>query len=171
MSTPVTTIPNRPAGKPVFDFQMPNGDYARVVLATVSNDGQNLVLTGWAYQIDAQGLPTLDAATASPIATTDGTNTVALSGVLAGTHTLYDGWCKYMPAAGETINAQNLPAGWTSGSGAPTGTPSYGTGYYDTTADQPWIYTEGLLNALGRGYADQLAAQIDTAAKLAALGI
>lgn len=171
MSTPVTTIPNRPAGKPVFDFQMDNGDYARVVLSTVSNDGQCLVLSGWAYVIDATGVPILDATTAAPTATADGANTVALSGVLAGTHTLYDGWCKYMPASGETINAQNLPAGWTSGSGAPTGTPAYGTGYYDTAADQPWMFTEGLLNAIGRGYADQLAAQIDTAAKLAALGI
>lgn len=171
MSTPVTNIPNRPVGKPVFDFDIGNGDYARVVLSTVSNNGQNLVLSGWAYVIDANGVPVLDAATAAPTATADGTNTVVLSGVLAGTHTLYDGWCKYMPPAGTTIDANTLPAGWTSGSGAPTGTPSYGTGYYDTAADQPWMYTEGMLHAIGRGYADQLAAQIDTAAKLAALGI
>ncbi|MEN6538919.1 MAG: hypothetical protein ABFC67_04840 [Mizugakiibacter sp.] len=170
----MTNIPNRPAGKPVFDFDIgnSNSDYARVVLdCNKSADGLTLYCSGWAYVIDANGVPILDTATAAPIATADGNNTVALSGVLAQTHTLYDGWCKYMPASGQTIDAQNLPTGWTSGSGAPTGTPAYGTGYYDTAADQPWMYTEGLLNAIGRGYADQLAAQIDTAAKLAALGI
>ena len=169
-ATPITTIPNRPAGKPVFDFQITAG-YARVPLATVSNDGQTLVMSGSAHQIDANGVPVLETATGSPIRTADGTNSVLLSGIMAGTHTLYDGWCKYIPPAGTTISANNLPAGWTSGSGAPTGTPAYGTGYYDTAGDQGWVYTQGCLAAIAQGFADALQAQIDTAAKLAALGL
>lgn len=170
MSTPNNTIPNRPAGKPIFDFTIAAG-YARVPLTTVSNDGQALVVTGWAYQITDQGVPVLADATAAPIATTDGNNTIALSGVMIGTHTLYDGWVKYVPPAGQTIDAENLPPGWTSGSGAPTGTPAYGTGYYDTAGDQGWVYTQGELPRVAQGYADALQAQIDTAAKLAALGL
>lgn len=170
-ATPITTIPNRPAGKPVFDFQLDGGQYARVPLTTVSNDGQALVVSGWAYLIDANGLPELDSATATPTATADGSNSIALSGVLAGTHTLYDGWTKYIPPAGTTISATNLPAGWTSGSGAPTGTPAYGTGYYDTSGDQGWVYTQGCLDAIAQGYANALQAQIDTTAKLTALGL
>lgn len=169
-ATAISTIPNRPAGKPVFDFQITAG-YARVPLTTVSNDGQVLIVTGWAYQITDQGVPVLDKATAAPIATADGTNTIALSGILAGTHTLYDGWCKYMPPSGETVNADALPAGWTSGSGAPSGTPAYGTGYYDTAAQQGWTYAKGALTSIAQGYADALQAQIDTAAKLAAVGL
>lgn len=170
MSTPITTISNRPAGKPVFDFQITPG-YCRVPLATVSNDGQNLVLNGWAYQIDANGVPVLDPATGAPIATTDSTRTVLLSGILAGTHSLYDGWCKYVPAASTTLDATNLPAGWTSGSGAPTGTPAYGTGYYDMDAGQGYTYQQGCLDCAAQSFADALEAQIDNAGKLAALGL
>ena len=170
MSTLITTIANRPAGKPVFDFQIVPG-YCRVPLATVSNDGLNLVLTGWAYQIDSNGVPVLDPATGAPTATTDSTRTVSLSGILAGTHSLYDGWCKYAPASGTTLDASNLPAGWTSGSGAPTGTPAYGTGYYDTAAGQGYTYQQGCLNSAAQSFADALEAQIDSAAKMAALGL
>ena len=172
-ATPITTIPNRPTNAPVFDFQI-NAGYARVPLAIVSNDGQTLVMSGWAYQIDANGVPVLDSKCAAPIGTSDGTNSIALSGVMAGTHTLYDGWCKYMPPAGTTISADSLPAGWTSGSGAPTApspAPAYGTGYYDTTAQQGWVYTQGAFDAIAQGYANALQAQIDTTAKLAALGL
>ena len=169
-ATPVTNIPNRPAGKPVFDFAI-GSDTCRVVLSTVSNDGQSLQLSGWGYLIDASGLPVLDLVTATPTATVDTPHTVALSGVMAGTHTLYDGWCKYAPASGTGIDAENLPAGWTSGAGAPTGTPAYGAGYYDTTAGQGWVYTQGCMNAIGESIANALAAQIDTASKLAALGL
>ena len=173
-STPVTTIPNRPTGKPVFDYQLDGGQYARVPLATVSNDGQTLIVSGWAYLIDASGLPELNEATATPTATTDGTNSIVLSGVLAGTHTLYDGWCKYIPQSGQSIDAEHLPAGWTSGAGepaVPSPAPVYGAGYYDTTGDQGWVWTQGMLHAIAQGYADALAAQIDTTAKLAALGL
>ncbi|TPG50676.1 hypothetical protein EAH75_04350 [Rhodanobacter glycinis] len=170
MSTPITTIANRPAGKPVFDFTIAPG-YCRVVLGTVSNDGQNLVMTGWAYQIDEAGVPVLDATTAAPIATTDSQRTVVLSGVLAGTRSLYDGWCKYVPASQTTINATTLPEGWTSGSGAPSTTPAYGSGYYDTAADQPYTYQQGCLNKAAQSFADALDAQIDNASKLAALGL
>jgi len=170
MSTAILTIPNRPAGKPVFDFAIAPG-YCRVPLATVSNDGQNLVLTGWGYQIDSNGIPVLDANTGAPIATTDSPRVVLLSGILAGTHSLYDGWCKYAPDAGTTLTATTLPAGWTSGSGAPTGTPAYGTGYYDTAADQGWTYQQGCLNQAAQSFADALEAQIDNAAKLLSLGL
>lgn len=170
MTTSIDSIPNRPAGKPVFDFQTTHG-YARVVLTTVSNDGQNLVLTGWGYRIDDAGQPVLDEATAAPIATPDGTRTVLLSGVLAGTHALYDGWVRYVPDAGATIDADHLPEGWTSGSGAPSGTPAYGSGYYDTAADKAWIYAQGCLVQAAQSFADALEAQVDTASKLAALGI
>lgn len=172
-ATPITTIPNRPSGKPVFDFIIASG-YARVPMATVSNDGQTLVVSGWCYQIDSSGVPVLDSATAAPIGTSDGTNSILLSGILAGTHTLYDGWTKYIPPAGTTISASNLPAGWTSGSGAPTTPsppPAYGTGYYDTSTDQGWVYSQGQLPMIAQGYADALQAQIDTAAKLALLGL
>lgn len=170
MSTPITTIPNRPAGKPVFDFQIVPG-YCRVPLTTVSNDGQNLVLSGWAYQIDSSGMPVLDSATAAPIATTDGARTILLSGVLAGTHALYDGWVKYVPDSQTTISASNLPAGWTSGSGSPTGTAAYGAGYYDTAAEQGWTYQQGCLNQAAQSFADAMEAQIDTAAKLTSMGL
>lgn len=169
MSTPITTIPNRPAGKPVFDFQITQG-YARVVLSPVSNDGQNLVLSGWAYQITDQGVPELDTATASPIATADSPRNVVLSGVLAGTHTLYDGWVRYVPDSQTVLDAQNLPAGWTSGSGAPTGEATYGAGYYDTAAGVGYVYTQGCLAQAAQSFAEALQAQIDTAAKLATLG-
>jgi hypothetical protein len=173
-STPITTIPNRPAGKPVFDYQLDGGRYARVPLATVSNDGQTLVVSGWAYLIDATGVPVLDPATATPTGTADGTNNIVLSGVLAGTHTLYDGWTKYIPPSGQSIDADHLPAGWASGSGAPavpSPAPAYGSGYYDTTGDQGYVWSQGELNRVSQGYADALSAQIDTAAKLAALGL
>lgn len=172
-ATPITTIPNRPAGKPVFDFQVGAG-YARVPLTTISNDGMTLVVSGWAYLIDASGVPVLDPATAAPTATADGQNSIALSGVLTGTHTLYDGWTKYVPASGQTIDAGHLPEGWTSGSGAPAmpdPIPAYDTGYYDTTADQGYVWSQGELTRVSQGYADALQAQIDTAAKLAALGL
>jgi hypothetical protein len=170
MSTPITNIPNRPAGKPVFDFAITPG-YCRAVLSTVSNDGQNLVLSGWAFQIDASGNPVLDAATVAPIGTTDSTRTVHLSGILAGTHCLYDGWCKYVPDSQTTISATTLPEGWISGNGAPTTTPAYGSGYYDTAANQPYMYQQGCLNVNAQSFADALEAQIDTTAKLASFGI
>jgi hypothetical protein len=170
MSTVITTIPNRPASKPVFDFAIAPG-YCRAVLSVVSNDGQNLVLSGWAYQIDASGNPVLDTATAAPIGTIDSTRTVHLSGILAGTHSLYDGWCKYIPDSQTTITATTLPEGWTSGSGVPTTTPTYGSGYYDTAADQPYTYQQGCLNVNAQSFADALEAQIDTTAKLASFGI
>ena len=170
MSTPITIIPNRPAGKPVFDFTIVPG-YCRVVLSTTSNDGQNLVLSGWAYQIDGSGNPVLDAATAAPIATPDSSRTVALSGILVGTHSLYDGWCKYTPESQTTLTATTLPAGWTSGSGAPTGAPAYETGYFDTATGQGWTYQQGCLNQAAQSFADALEAQIDTAAKLTTLGL
>ena len=170
MTTQITTIPNRPAGKPVFDFQTAHG-LARVPLATVSNDGQNLVMSGWAYEIDAQGLPILDPVTGAPTATQDGTRTVALSGVLAGTHSLYDGWVQFMPQDTTPISATTLPEGWTSGAAAPTGTPAYDTKYYDTTADKPYVYAQGCLVQAAQSFADALDAQIDTAAKLANLGL
>jgi hypothetical protein len=170
MSTPITTIPNRPANKAVFDFQIGPG-LCRVFLSTVSNDGLNLVMTGWAYRIDADGNPVLDTDTATPIAGPDANCTVHLSGVLAGTHSLYDGWCKYVPKVGESISADNLPEGWTSGAASPTGTPAYGASYYDTAADQPWVYTQGCLAQAAQSFADALEAQIDTAAKLAGLGL
>lgn len=170
MTTLISTIPNRPAGKPVFDFATTHG-FARVVLTTTSNDGQNLLMSGWAYRIDELGQPVLDPATASPIATADGQRTVLLSGVLAGTHTLYDGWVHYTPDAGTTIDAGHLPDGWTSGSGAPSGASAYGTGYYDTAADQAWTYAQGCLTQVAQSFADALEAQVDTANKLAALGI
>ena len=170
MSTPITTIPNRPAGKPVFDFTIAPG-YCRVVLEQQSKDFTTLVLSGWALQIDASGVAVNDPNTGAPIATTDSPRTVLLSGIYAGTHTLYDGWCKYTPDSQTTLNATNLPAGWASGSGAPTGTPSYGTGYYDTTAGQGWTYQQGCLNSAAQSFADALEAQIDNAAKLSALGL
>jgi len=172
-SISITTIPNRPAGKPVFDFQIDAG-YCRVPLTTVSNDGATLVVSGWACQIDAQGQPVLDVATAVPVSGNAGTNSIALSGIMAGTHTLYDGWAKYAPPSGQTIDADHLPAGWTSGSGAPATpdpTPAYGAGYYDTIAGQGWVYAQGELVRVAQGYADALQAQIDTTAKLAALGL
>lgn len=170
MSIPNTTIPNRPTGKPVFDFNIATG-LCRVELSTVSNDGQNLVLSGWAFQIDATGAPVLSAATASPIATTDTPRTVALSGILAGTHCLYDGWCKYTPDSQTTIDSAHLPVGWTSGSVAPSGTAAYGAGYYDTVADQGYTYQQGCLNRNAQSFADALEAQIDNATKLAAIGL
>lgn len=167
---PISTIRNRPTGKPVFDFQI--GDrYARVPLTTVSNDGQNLVVSAWACEIDAAGSPVLDTATGVPTGSADGTNTIVLSGVLVGTHTLYDGWCKYMPTSGQTVNAENLPAGWASGHGVPTGASSYGTHYYDLDAAQSYEYRQGELARVAQGHAEALAAQIDTAAKLSAIGL
>jgi hypothetical protein len=167
---PVTTIANRPAGQPVFDFDL--GDcLCRVILSTIGNDGQSLQLTGWAYVIDENGVPVLDAATAAPIATTDTTGTIALSGVLAGTHALYDAWVRYQNPACTTLDADHLPDGWTSGAGAPSGTPAYGTGYYDTAAQVGYVYAQGQLNLQAAARADALAAQIDTAAKLAAIGL
>ncbi|HET9835146.1 MAG TPA: hypothetical protein VFP88_02190 [Rhodanobacteraceae bacterium] len=172
MSTPISTIPNRPANKPVFDYQLDAG-YARVPLTVIANDGDSLTVSGWAYQIDANGLPVLDAGTAAPIATKDSASTIALSGVLAKTHTLYDGWCKYVPAAGETISADSLPEGWTSGAGAPASdpAPAYGTCYFDTTAGQGWTWTMGEFQRVSQGMADTLQQQIDTTEKLAQLGI
>jgi hypothetical protein len=170
MSTLIDSIPNRPADKPVFDFQITQG-LCRVVLAPVSNDGDNLVVTGWAYRIESDGTPALDAATAAPIATTDSTRTIHLSGVMAGTHSLYDGWVRYVPPTQEVVNAENLPAGWTSGSGAPSGSASYGAGYYDTTEGLGYVYEQGCLVQAAQSFADALQAQIDTAAKLATLGI
>lgn len=170
MSTPITTIPNRPANKPIFDFQISQG-YARVVLSTVSNDGKRLVMSGWALQIDDTGTPVLAAATGAPEATTDSTRTIELSGILAGTHCLYDGWVKYVPDSQTTLDASNLPAGWTSGSGAPTGTASYGAGYYDTAAGQGYVYTQGCLTQAAQSFADALEAQITTDQKLALLGL
>ncbi|HET9819661.1 MAG TPA: hypothetical protein VFP92_10910 [Rhodanobacteraceae bacterium] len=169
-ATPITTLPNRPADKPVFDFAIPAG-YARVPLATVSNDGMTLVVSAWACQVDANGEAVLAAATGAPVGTTDGTNSIALSGVLAGTHTLYDGWVTYIPPSGTAIDAEHLPEGWTSGTGDPTGTPAYGTGYYDTAADKAWTYAQGELTRVAQGYADALQRQIDTATKIAALGL
>ncbi len=170
MSTPITTIPNRPASKLVFDFTIVPG-YCRVVFKKESQDFNTLVLSGWALQIDASGVAVNDLNTGAPICTTDSPRTVLLSGIYAKTHTLYDGWCKYVPDAGTTLDASTLPAGWTSGSGAPTGTPAYGAGYYDTAAGQGWTYTQGCLNAQAQSFADALEAQIDNAAKLAALGL
>jgi hypothetical protein len=172
-ATPVTTIPNRPTGKPIFDFQIGSG-YCRAALSTVSNDGASLVVSGWAYLIDTNGLPVLDPVTATVTGTSDSTNTIALSGVMSGTHSLYDGWCKYVPASGQAIDADNLPEGWTGGSGdpaTPDPAPAYGTGYYDTAAQQGWTWNQGELTRVASGYANALAAQIDTAAKLAALGL
>lgn len=169
-ATPIDSIPNRPAGAPVFDFTISSG-YARVPLSTVSNDGMTLVVSGWAYRIDAQGQPVLADATAAPIGTADSTHSIALSGILTGTHALYDGWVTYIPPAGTAIDAEHLPDGWTSGSGDPTGTPGYGTGYYDATGDKAWTYAQGELTRVAQGCADALQRQIDTAAKMAAVGL
>lgn len=169
-SKPITTIPGRAEGQPVFDFQIDAG-YCRVVMERKSVDANNLVLNAWAYQIDANGNVVLDTITKAPVASIDFDKTIALSGVMAGTHALYDAWCYYMPQAGTTIDAKHLPDGWTSGNGAPTGKPAYGVGYYDTAAQQGWVYTQGNFAQAAQSVADALAAQIDTAAKLAALGL
>lgn len=170
--TTVTTIPNRPTGAPVFDFALNGARFARVPLATVSNDGATLVVSAWAYLIDDQGLPVLAPTTAAPTATADSTHSIMLSGVLAGTHALYDGWCKYMPPAGTAIDAEHLPSGWASGAGVPTDPASaYGDGYYDTSGDQGYVWTQGELGRIAQGCAAALATQIDTAAKLSALGL
>lgn len=170
--TAIDTIPNRPTGAPIFDFALSAGRFARVPLTTVSNDGSTLVMQGWAYLIDSQGLPVLAAATAAPTATTDSTHSIALSGVLAGTHALYDAWVRYIPPAGTSIDAGHLPDGWVSGSGAPS-VPgaAYGAGYYDTVADQGYAWAQGELTRVAQGCAETLATQIDTAAKLAAIGL
>lgn len=170
MSTLIDSIANRPTGKPVFDFQISQG-LCRVVLATVSNDGQNLVVTGWAYRIQEDGTPVLDDATASPIATTDSTRTVHLSGVLAGTHSLYDGWVRYVPPTQEVVSDEALPDGWTTGAGKPTATAAYGAGYYDTAAGLGYVYAQGCLTQNAQSFADALEAQIDTAQKMAELGL
>lgn len=170
MSIPITTIPNRPAGKPVFDFQITQG-YARVVLTPVSNDEQNFVVSGWCYLINDDGTPKLDPATFSPIATADSTRTVHLSGVMAGTHSLYDGWVRYAPESQTVLDAQNLPAGWTTGTGAPTAPAAYGAGYYDTAAGVGYVYAQGCLTQAAQSFADALQSKIDTAAKMASLGL
>lgn len=171
IATSVDSIPNRPAGKPVFDFQIDSG-YARVPLTTVSNDGSTLVVSAWAYLIDSQGLPVLAAATAAPTATTDSTHSIALSGVLSGTHALYDAWVKYIPPAGTAIDAEHLPDGWASGTGAPADpAASYGAGYYDVAGDQGYVFAQGELARVAQGCASALATQIDTVAKLAAIGL
>jgi hypothetical protein len=169
MSQSITTIPNRPAGKPVFDFSIAVG-FARVVLSPISNDGALFIVTGWAYQIDEQGVPVLDPVTASPIATVDSTRTIELSGILAGTHVLYDGWAKYVPADSQNINDSPLLEGWSSGTGKPTAAASYGDHYYDTASGIPYVYTQGCLAQAAQSFADALEAQIDTAEKLASLG-
>ena len=170
MSTLIDSIPNRPADKPVFDFQITQG-LCRVVLVPVSNDGNNLVMTGWAYRIHEDGTPVLDDATASPIATTDSTRTVHLSGVMAGTHSLYDGWVRYVPDTQTVLDAETLPEGWTTGTGAPTDPAAYGAGYYDTASGLGYVYAQGCLTQAGQSVADALEAQSDTATKMAALGL
>jgi hypothetical protein len=170
MATRIDTIPNRPAGKPVLDYEISAG-YARVVLDKVSNDGSTLVLTGWAFQINTDGTPVLDPSTMAPIATLDSTRTVELSGVMAGTHTLYDGWCRYSPASQTTLTADNLPEGWTSGHGAPTATAAIGAGYYDLDSGLGYTFQQGCLDLVAQSFADALQGQINTAAKLATLGI
>lgn len=170
MTVRIDTIPNRPAGKPVFDYQISAG-YARVVLAPVSNDGQNLVLTGWALLIHADGTPVLDPATGAPIATVDTTRTVHLDGVMAGTHSLYDDWCRYAPESQTTLDADTLPEGWTSGHGAPTGSADIGAGYYDLDSGLGYVYRQGNLDVIGTAFADALQGQIDSAKKLAAIGL
>lgn len=172
MSTKLTTIANRPANKPVFDFTTAAG-IARVVFTPVSNDGANLVVSGWAYLIDANGTPVLDPTTAAPIATPDGTRTVALSGVMAGTRSLYDGWVIFAPDTQTTINAATLPEGWESVQSKPIDVPTagYGAKAYDTVADKPYVYEQGCLEQAAQSLADALEAQIDIAAKLANLGL
>ncbi|HET6805333.1 MAG TPA: hypothetical protein VFH59_07840 [Frateuria sp.] len=171
MVTPIDTIPNRPAGKRVFDFQIEQG-YCRVVLTQNSNDGMNLVMSGWAYLIDAAGVPVLDDATAAPIATVDTTRTIHLSDVLAGTATLLDGWAKYVPPAGTVINADNLPSGWASGAGKPTtdGT-AYGQGYYDTTGQVGYVWRQGAISITAQTYAETLEAQLNHETLLANVGL
>lgn len=171
MITPTSTIPNRPSAAPIFDFALDGSRYARVPLTTVSNDGATLVVSAWAYLIDAQGLPVLAPNTAAPTATTDSTHSVVLSGILAGTHALYDGWVKYTPPSGTSIDAEHLPDGWTTGPGEPTAPATYGAGYYDTTGDQGYTWAQGELARIAQGCATALANQIDTAAKLSALGL
>jgi hypothetical protein len=170
MITKNDTIANRPAGKPVFDFDTDHGP-VRVVLNTTSNDGQRLVMSGWAYRIDAEGLPVLDSASAAPIATADGTRTVELSGVMAGTRTLYDGWVKAVPDSGATISADALPEGWASGKGAPSASAAYGANYFDIAAGVPYTYVQGCLDQAAQSFAEALEAQINTTAKLATLGL
>lgn len=169
MATRIDTVPNRPTAKPVLDYRIGAG-IARVVLQTVSSDDQNLVLTGWAFLIDESGSPVLDPATAAPIATTDSTRTVHLSGVMAGTHSIHDDWCRYCPPGGKTIDADNLPEGWTTGHGAPTGTAEIGTGYYDLDSGLGYTFNQGCLDQVGTSFADALQGQIDAASKLAKLG-
>jgi len=170
--TTISTIPNRPTGAPVFDFALDGERCARVPLITVSNDGATLVVSAWAYLIDTQGLPVLAPNTAAPTATVDSTHSVLLSGVLAGTHVLYDGWVKYIPPAGTAIDSAHLPEGWASGSGEP-GAPAevYGAGYYDTAGDVGYVWTQGEFARVAQGVASALANQIDTDAKLSALGL
>lgn len=172
-ATEITTIPNRPQGQPVFDFQLSDGSYCRVEMTKVSNDGETLAMNGWAFQIDAQGAPVLSTAKASPVATRDYTRTVPLSSILAKTATLYDGWSYYVPKDGETITASTLPSGWTSGSGAPSGAPSGGIGtfYYDTSADKPWEYKRGALVYQAQALAETLEAQIENAQAMASVGL
>lgn len=170
MATRIETIPNRPAGKPVFDYQITAG-YVRVVLSQVSNNGDNLVLSGWALLIHADGTPVLDPATGAPIATVDTTRTVHLDGVMAGTHALYDDWCFYAPESQTTIDADNLPDGWTTGHGAPSSPAPLGAGYYDLDSGRGYVYRQGELDVIATAYADALQGQIDSAKKLAAIGL
>lgn len=166
MSTPITTIPNRPAGKPVFDYTMDDGKLCRVVLATVGNDGQVLTVKSSTHQIDTSGNAVLDPGTGSPIRVPDETRTIQLSNVIAGIATLYDGWCKY-PG---TVDPASLPADWTSGSGVPTGTAAYDACYYDTKGQRAYVYRQGMLGAIGQVCADNLCNHLAAQAALTAIG-
>lgn len=170
-STQITSTPNLPANRLVFDFKMDNGLFCRVPFDVISKDAHNMVITGWAFQIDESGNPVLDPASGSPVATIDRQKTVSLSGVIAGTHSLYDGWVRYVQPSQVTLDETSLPAGWATGAGRPTDPAAYGSGYYDTTAQLGYTYQQGCLIQAASTLADELCAQMKTQSDLAALGL
>lgn len=174
-----TDTPNLPKNKPVFDFTLEDGSYCRVAMSENSKNIDELVVSVDVFEITSDGQVKLNDGV--PFFMAQSTHTIDLGGVLGGTNTLYDGWVKY--SGPEAINAKSLPEGWTSGKGEPgktksvggksmkPKTPEYGTGYYDETNEQGYVYAEGEFQSISRSRASALQELKHSQAKLAELGL
>lgn len=135
------------------DYPLQDGRIGRVTVTKAGSANGFVIYHVQAWEIDAAGAFVTDAASGFPVRTPGSDHSLDLSALAARTATRDPGWVKYVPAAGETIDPNALPPGWTTAAALPaTGEP----GQCVWVDGQGWTWSIGELERIRRGKRDEL---------------